>query len=205
MTKAMTVSERRKAKKAHAEFLASMAPQPGQEGPAAAFLTPAKAAPERMKPTVQARAQAAYEEVAADTKGAKHFRRKIACLLDLLESRRTITRQECEAGKRYEADHRLVWGTSGRDSCIPPVGGVVHETEAQAERIVRAKARMTKVLAKAGPAAFALLRQVAAYEQPLGKQNTKERVGRYASLKMALNAAASVYGVPSYEEMKEAY
>lgn len=199
MTKAMTVAEKRRAKKVHAKFMAAQAIAPQAEVAPQPCATPVQP---RLKPTREARAQARYEEVTADAKGGKHYRRKVACLLDALEANGTISRQRCEAGKRYEVDHRLVWHTSGRDSTIPPVGGISHETQAQAEAIVRAKDRMNRILNMVGPAAFTLLRRVAAYEQKLGRQDSKERVAQYDALKLALDAAAVVYGVPNYADQK---
>lgn len=195
MTKAMTAGEKRRAKKAHANFMAGIVGQPAPEGPTAAIYTPPAPAAGRMKPTKETRAQAAYEEVRADTEGAKHYRRRHNCLLDVLEARKSVTKQQAEAGRRYDVDHRLVWGTAGRDSTIPPIGGVVHETDAQADRIIKAKARMNRVLNMVGPAAFKFLRSVAAFDQPIGRQDSKAQVERYALLKLALDAAAEVYGV----------
>lgn len=195
MTKAMTVSERRKAKKAHAEFIASMAPQPGQEGAAAQPC--AIPAQPRMKPTREARAQARYEEVTADTKGAKHFRRKFNCLLDMLEGRKTLTKQRAEAGRRFAVQYRVVWGSGGsRDSCIPPVGGISHETPSQIEMITKFKALHNRILNMCGPGAYSIMVAVSVYETPLGMADRNKE--KYDRLKSALDAAAFVLGIPDY-------
>ncbi len=153
-----------------------------------------------MKPTKEARAQAEFEEVAADVTGAKHYRRRITCSLDMMHLRGSITRQQCEAGKRYDADHRLVWGSSGRDSTIPPLGGMIHETNRQAEANISARARMDRVLKLCGPVPYAVLRSVAAYDERIGRQDSKKRRLRYDALRAGLDAAAEVYAVPVYAD-----
>lgn len=201
MTKAMTTGKKRRAKKAHAEFMASITPQPGQEAPAAQPC--AIPAQPRMKPTREARAQARYEEVTADTKGAKHFRRKFNCLLDMLEGRKTISKQRAEAGRRFAVQYRVIWGSGGaRDSCIPPVGGVSYESDAQVEIITKFKALHNRILNMCGPGAYSILVSVSVYETPLGMADRNK--DRYNKLKSALDAAAFVLGIPSYDEEKGA-
>lgn len=146
-------------------------------------------------PTPEQIANGTYTRSDARMNPDRPFMRACPTYLDRLVVYGTITAAMCEAGKRFEQDDRTAWGTSGRDSTIPPVGGMAHETEAQAERIVRAKARMAELLAICGPGTYAIVRQVAAYDQPMrGRDRGAGRLVR-DRLRSGLTAAIRVYGV----------
>lgn len=195
----MTAGEKRRAKKAHAEFMAAQGiDQPSQQTNMPKVVVTATRQP-RMKPTREAMTHAEYD-LAPEVRDGPIAIRKIKCRLDKLKGRKLITRQQHEAGMRFEADHIVAWGSAGsRDSCVPSVGGMDHETPERADKIVRAKSRMNRILNMVGPACYNLLRNVAIYDMTLGKQNTLEGVRRYKALNAALDAAAKVYGVCDYE------
>ncbi|PJN96881.1 hypothetical protein CNY89_00055 [Amaricoccus sp. HAR-UPW-R2A-40] len=85
-----------------------------------------------------------------------------------LEYLGVITPKQREAGEAFEADCRLFLPCGLRDSLDMTPRGRGHEveSEAQVERIVRAKARLRKVKAAAGPL-YASLRHVAVDRKPL--------------------------------------
>lgn len=130
----------------------------------------------------------------------KAYVRINSTLLDDYVSKSLITRQMCEAGKRYADDHHLLWGSGmSGDSCILPVGGESHETITQSEANTRAKERTNRVLNLAGPVPYVLVRRVCAFEQAIGEKRGRN-VPIYRALVVGLLACARVYGVPVYEE-----
>lgn len=149
-------------------------------------------------PSTYARQHAEYERREQHKGDRRPYVRVHNTRLDLLQSRGIISRQQAEAGVRFEADHEAVWGhpSAGTDSCVPRAGGKSHETGEQAERIIRAKERMHAILNKAGPAAYAAVRRVAVYDEKLGA--VRDNAQEYLNLAAGLNAAAAVYGVPVY-------
>ena len=151
-------------------------------------------------PTPQAQAQQAYERRRLEVNGPRVFARLAASLLDVLVKNGCITKQQAQGGEYYATDHVRIWGSvSLGDSCVQRVGGVVHESEAQAEAIVYAKQRHNRILNRVGPAAYALLVQVAVFEEPLGRDRDKG-TKLYALLRHALDAAAQVYGIPQLSD-----
>lgn len=153
-------------------------------------------------PTAQTRTHGAYERQRyMDGKvERKRWTNLDSWLLAMLERRGTITLQQARAGERFSEDHLLVWGppSTGKDSCVLRVGGVAHETIAHAERIASAKQRMHRILNCCGPEAYSKLRQVAVYEQRLGMADRNK--AKYAALRLGLDAAAKVYGIPDYRD-----
>lgn len=163
-----------------------------------------KPVPQGLTPTRRTMRQAEYEIRPIAVNGPKLAVRVSPCLVALLLRRALITNQQCEAGLRYESDHRLVWGSGGtRDSCVLPVGGVAHESDAQVQRIMQAKYRMNQILNTCGPGPYALLAQVTVYEEPLGRSRYKAEREVYNQLRAGLDAAAKVYGIPEYEAKKK--
>lgn len=155
--------------------------------------------PEGLMPPVQTMAKQGHEILRIEKHGPKVYRRTGENLLDRLARCGTITKRQAEAGHRYEEDHIKVWGSAGsRDSTIPPVGGTAHEIIPQAERIVRARDRLNRVLNLCGPGAYAVMRSVAIYGERLGR-NEGATVVRYERLRLGLDAAAEVFGVPEYD------
>ena len=121
------------------------------------------------------------------------FTRVCACLLDQMHVKgKCITARQVEAGKRFAIDHAGVWSQAGRDSSLQPIGGITHETEGQAARIAAARQRMDKLESDIGAQEFALVRQVAVYEQRM-KRDAKGR--NMAALRHGLDGAARVYGL----------
>lgn len=152
-------------------------------------------------PTEAAQAHQPYERVRMTPNGPRVFQRAAPSLLDVLLRNRSITRQQADAGKRFAEDHRIIWGSSGaRDSCVQRIGGEVYESETQADAIVRAKQRHNRVLNRIGPAAYALLKNIAVHEDvTMGRSDTVEGARRYRLLRHALDTAADVYGVAGSE------
>lgn len=150
-------------------------------------------------PTEEARAQHTFQRREVHKNDRRPYVRVTPNLLEMLKQRATITRQQAEAGGAFAQDHRMIWGSPGaRDSCVQRIGGEVHETQAQAEAITRAKARTGRILNRAGPMAYAVMVQVCVYEEHLGRADRNTH--RYAAFRSGADIAADVYGIPAYRE-----
>ena len=102
-----------------------------------------------------------------------------------------LTERQHDAGEAWAQDNRTAFPPpSGKDSCVLRVGGISHETEAQAAKIVAARQRMNRLLGRVGANAYAVLRSVFGHDEWHGDDR------RLAALRHALDAAAEVYGVP---------
>ena len=102
-----------------------------------------------------------------------------------------LTKRQHDAGEAWAQDNRTAFPPpAGKDSCVLRVGGVAHETEAQAAKIVQARQRMNRLLGRVGANAYAVLRSVFGHDEPHGGDR------RLAALRHALDAAAEIYGVP---------
>ncbi len=152
-------------------------------------------------PTIEARGRHAYERRAVHSNERKPYVRVTVNILDMLQQRGSLTLQQARAGEAFALDHRRIWGSPGaRDSCILRIGGENHETEAEADRIIAAKKRTNRILNACGPMAYAIMVQVAIYEERLGRERTKVEIRRYDALRAGLDAAADVYGIPVYSD-----
>jgi hypothetical protein len=118
-----------------------------------------------------------------------------ANILSKLRGYRTITPRQYAGGLAFERTWVAVWGTTspGRDSTIPPVGGQVHETEGQAERMAKHRARLNTILNRVGPPAYSILVSVAVFGVSLGRERGNE--GAFLVLRRCLDECAIAYGL----------
>jgi hypothetical protein len=118
-------------------------------------------------------------------------------LLGKLRGHGTITPRQWAAGVAFEATYSRVWGSlsPSRDSTIPPVGGVVHETDAQAEKWAHANARTRTILNRIGPSRYSLLIAVVCFGEGLGARDRGKAARVYTALREALDQCAIVYGI----------
>ena len=111
-----------------------------------------------------------------------------------------ISQRQWAAGVAFEDTWGRVWGSAspGRDSTIPSVGGTSHETDTQAERMAKARARLNTILNRIGPGRYSLLVSVACYGAGIGSARGKGK-GRTLTLRKllceALDQCAIVYGI----------
>lgn len=176
MTKARTKGQARRAPKTHAQA-AEATLQPQIEGP-----------------TIHAAQHGRYARSA--TPRAPYVN-SASTYLGRLEVNGSITTRQRKGGEAFADTYRLTWGVSGRDSTIPPVGGMSHETQSEAERTIARKAKLNAVLNNvASPAAYVTLVNVAVFELTLGR-NRGPAAYEYDKLEDALDACVVVFDVPA--------
>jgi hypothetical protein len=157
---------------------------------------PRQEAPAAQRPTKEARRHGHY--VVPESRGAVAVYTNLhPNLLGKLRGHGTITPRQWAAGVAFEETYARVWGSASpsRDSTIPAVGGTSHETEAQAERWARAKARTTTILNRIGPARYSLLVSVVCFGMGLGGRDRGRNALAYEALREALDQCAVVYGI----------
>lgn len=148
-------------------------------------------------PEQASKAEYARRLVVVNGTEAKPFARTTPTEADRMRAQGILTRQLVEAGEAWAADHRRAFPPPpGRDSCALRVGGMTHETELQAAKIIAAKQRMGRVEHRAGPTAYALMRSLFAHDVNPGSERNER------ALKWCLTIAAVVYGVPEYRGEK---
>ena len=118
-------------------------------------------------------------------------------LLMRLRAYKTISGRQYQAGLAFEASYEIAWGslTPCRDRTRPPVGGISHETETQAERIGRARARLNTILNRVEHRVYSLLRAVIIHGEGFGGRDRGRLRARYDDLRRGLNECAEVYGI----------
>jgi hypothetical protein len=176
MTKARTAGQKRRGR-------------PRKDGPP--VIHPDTPPPPTMAPTPEARQHGRYAR--GDGPRAP-FVNYGSTLLGKMAWAKSITTRQRNGGEAFAATHRLAWGSSTRDSTQPTIGGVSHETEAQAARMVARRGKLNAVLNRCGPAAYAVLVQVAVYEQALGRSRGVA-LPRYDALRAGLDACAAEFDV----------
>jgi hypothetical protein len=109
----------------------------------------------------------------------------------------TLTDKQLKAGRAFEATWvaQVGYASPSRDSTIPPIGGVIHESEGQAERWARLNGRLKLILQKVGPARYNLLISVCCFGEGLGPANRAAGKTLRVLFLEALNVCASVYGI----------
>jgi hypothetical protein len=121
-------------------------------------------------------------------------------LLGKLKGHGAITPRQWAAGVAFEGTWCHVNGSASpsRDSTIPPLGGVVHETEAQAERFAKSRARLHTILNRIGPGRYSILVSVVCFGEGIG-QNRGAGKGKALILRgllcESLDQCAIVYGI----------
>jgi hypothetical protein len=178
LTKARTAGQKRRDKR-HAQ-------------PAVPELAPVLSDPKAIGPTLETMQHGDYVRGG----GARAiYTNTHANILGKLRGYSTITARQYAAGLAFERTWVAVNGTPspGRDSTIPPVGGTVHETEAQAERMAKHSARLSTILNRIGPAAYSILVSVAVFGRSIGRERGNE--GAYLVLRRCLDECAIAYGL----------
>lgn len=120
--------------------------------------------------------------------------------LGRLKSFRVISKRQWSGGVAFRRTWERVNGSSSpsRDSTIPPIGGTVHETEQQAERYGRDRARLATIYARVGPGRYALLIDVCCFDHGIGTASGKGKARVLmlrALLCEALDQCAVAYGI----------
>lgn len=115
--------------------------------------------------------------------------------LGRLKGYKRISPRQWAAGLAFEATWVYVCGSAspGRDSTIPPIGGTSHETDEQADRMAKRRARLHTILNRIGPKAYNLLVSVCVFGESLGPVAKNEPL--YDALRAALTECAEVYGI----------
>lgn len=114
----------------------------------------------------------------------------------------SITRLQRVNGEAFAQTWEAVWGSEGKDSTQPRVGGIVHETRAQALTYIARRELLNRVLnaipgsMRDRPRAYNVLIDVAAKGIALGRDRGVRR-DDYARLRRALDACVVVFDVPA--------
>lgn len=155
----------------------------------------AKGRSEALGPTREAMRHGAY--TAPETRGALAvYTNSHVNVLGRLRGYKVITPRQHAAGLCFEATWVKVNGSASpsRDSTIPAIGGTAHETEAEAERMAKARARTNTILNRVGPQRYSLLVAVCVFGESIGRGRNKGLVLRKL-LCEALDQCAIVYGI----------
>jgi hypothetical protein len=148
-----------------------------------------------MTPTPEQLAKGGYERPTERGSLAVYTNRH-PNLLGKLRGHGTITARQWASGVAFEATYaRTRMLSPGRDSTIPPVGGVSHETEAQADRWAKAWARTRTILNRVGPSRYSMLVSVVCFGKGLGGRDRGRNAYGYTALREALDECATVYGI----------
>lgn len=150
-------------------------------------------------PTPEQLAKGGYDRPTERGSLAVYTNRHINVLAKL-HAHGSITKRMKDAGDAFEATYAYVWGTASpsRDSTILPIGGKSHETEAQAERMAKARARLNTILGRVGPAGYALLVAVTCFGERIPANKGAGKAKALVLRKMlceALGQCAIVYGI----------
>lgn len=107
----------------------------------------------------------------------------------------TINRRQAAGGLCFIETYGEVWGTGGTsDSTVLRVGGYSHETERQAERMAKLRARLHTILNRIGPKAYSLMVSVCVFGESIGRDRGKNCV-LYDDLRFGLDQCAIAYGI----------
>jgi hypothetical protein len=118
-------------------------------------------------------------------------------ILAKLRAHQTLTARQFKAGRAFEATWCRVKGhaSPGRDSTIPPLGGMSHESDSQAERWANANGRLKLILQNVHPMRYNLLISVCCYGESLGESKLAAGRALRKLLLEALDVCADVYGI----------
>lgn len=155
-------------------------------------------------PTLEAMRHGDY--VVPDARGSvRVYTNMGGTMLGVLCRNKAITTTQCAAGLCFQETYTAVWGSpSRRDSTQPVVGGIAHETEAQAERMALRRARLHTILNRVGPKVYTLLMNVAVFDMSIGRlrpeRPNSKPMQRLSMLRGSLDECAIVYGVDDAAE-----
>lgn len=121
-------------------------------------------------------------------------------ILAKLAAHKCINGRQYAAGLAFERTYVVVWGNASpsRDSTIPPIGGIIHETEQQAERMAKHRARLHTILNRVGPMRYSLLVSVCVYGYRIGRDRGRA-AKTFEGLREGLNECAIAYGIQDEE------
>lgn len=145
-------------------------------------------------PTPEQMVRSRYERIEVE-KGTKAMVNTMQSPLRAMEGRGVITSAQREAGEVYEALYRVVWGGSRSDILALVVRGIAHETDAQVDRVVKAKRLMEDLARQTTQAARRILLDVCVSGLFIGPNNNANR-DNYANLYAGLDACVAVFGIP---------
>jgi hypothetical protein len=155
--------------------------------------------PVLMTPTPEQIAKGGYERP-TERGSLAVYTNKHNSLLAKLRGHGAINGKQQQAGCAFEATWVVVNGSPSpsRDSTIPAVGGTIHESEPQAERWAKAKARTMTILNRIGPQRYSLLVSVCCFGEGIGS-NRGAGKGKVLILRKllceSLDQCAIVYGI----------
>lgn len=118
-------------------------------------------------------------------------------LLAKLYAHGTLSERQFKAGRAFEANWVSAIGgqSPSRDSTIPPLGGVAHESEGQAKRWARLNGRLKLILQKVGPGRYSLLVSVCCWGEGLGPANRVAGRVQRKLFRETLDVCADIYGI----------
>ena len=151
--------------------------------------------PTGMIPTEHTMARSRYDLVRFEQRGPKVAVNTMQSPLRAMEARGTLTAAQREAGEVFEALYRVIWGGSRSDILAMVVRGMAHETEAQADRVIKARRLMSEINRSISDAAGKILRDVCVSHLFLGENNNANR-DNYANIRVGLDACVKVFGIP---------
>lgn len=154
------------------------------------------ALPTGMIPTEHTMARSRYELMRIEQRGPKVAVNAHQSPLRAMEARGTLTAAQREAGEVYEALYRMIWGGSRADILALVVRGIAHETEAQADRIIKARRLMSEINRSISHAAANILRDVCVSHLFIGENNNANREN-YTNIRDGLDACIKVFGIPA--------
>lgn len=112
----------------------------------------APAMPTGQTQTAHARDRGAYEVTRLEKNGPRIAYNAATSPLRIMAMARTVagplTEQQREAGETFEALYRFVWSTNRSDILAFKVRGHIHETEAEAEKVRKARELLGRIEAK---------------------------------------------------------
>jgi hypothetical protein len=114
-------------------------------------------------------------------------------MLMALRGSGSITGKQCAAGLCFIETWTGAWYPGARDSTQPIIGGEDHETETQAERVAKQRARCNTILNRIGPKAYSQLVSVAVFDEPMG--NYRKHAEAHVLFKASLDQCVVVYGI----------
>lgn len=116
-------------------------------------------------------------------------RNVIDCPMKTLAFLGVLSAHQLTASEHFEEDYRVVYPpAASRDSTQPRVGGVIHETEAEAKAFIAAKARLRKVRDIAGPMVWDALREACIFRKQV-------KMGAVVFPQVLERVAREVYGL----------
>lgn len=153
--------------------------------------------PDGLIPTPHAMERNVHRLERQEKGGPKVAVNKTASPLRTMAMRGILTQQMREAGEVFEATGRLAWGCSGQDILARAAagsGGVVHETDTAALRVIQARKDLRRIEDRCSKAAWLRLLDVCVQQLYLG--GISHHAEAYARLMEGLLVAADVLGIP---------